>query len=160
MTASAVQPVAFEGRVVHRVFAAHLVGEGGYLELVRDAPRDVQVGHARLDHDHVRTLGEIQGALVQGFVAVRRVHLVAELVATLDIAGGTHRIAERTVIAGGILGRVGHDQRVDVAVCLERLANRSDAPVHHVRRRDDIGTGRRVAEGLLDQVSLVRSLST
>ena len=42
------------------VFARHLVGKGGHLELVFDAAQHVQVGHAGLDHHHVRAFGNVQ----------------------------------------------------------------------------------------------------
>jgi hypothetical protein len=40
---------------------------------------------------------------------------------------------------------------VDVAGGFERDADRADATVHHVRRRDDVGAGLGVRDGLLDQ---------
>ena len=47
------------------------------------------------------------------------------------------------------------------AALVERLADRADASVHHVRRRDDVGAGRRVRDGgaheLLDR-RIVRDL--
>ena len=38
-----------------------------------------------------------------------------------------------------------------MTLTLERAANRANASVHHVRRRYDIGTRRRMAECLFDQ---------
>ena len=38
-----------------------------------------------------------------------------------------------------------------MARSLECIANRADAPVHHVRRRDDIGAGLGVAQRLFHQ---------
>jgi len=40
---------------------------------------------------------------------------------------------------------------VDVAGFLERRADAADAPVHHVRRRDDVDAGSGLRKRLLDQ---------
>jgi len=48
-----VQPAVLGGRLEHRIFATDLIDVGGHLEFVLDAPNDVEVGHAGLDHHHV-----------------------------------------------------------------------------------------------------------
>ena len=65
----------------HRVLARHLVGERRHAERLGDAAHDVEIRHARLDHDHVGALGEIERDLAQRFVGVGGVHLVGALVA-------------------------------------------------------------------------------
>src|SRR3546814_3098081 len=63
----------------------------------------------------------------------------------------TDRIAERTVERGRVLGAVGEDAGVDVAVEFQRGTDRADAAVHHVAGRDHVGAGARMRQRLLDQ---------
>ncbi len=51
------------------------------------------------------------------------------------------RFAKRTVKGRGEFCRVTHDARLVVAGRVERLANRADPAVHHIARRDDVGSG-------------------
>ena len=44
-------------------------------------------------------------------------------------------------MAGGEFRRIGHDADILVAGGVQRLADGADAPVHHFRRRDDVGAG-------------------
>ncbi|MNO86246.1 hypothetical protein D3C76_776410 [compost metagenome] len=136
---------------MHGVLTAHLIGEGRHPELILDPADHIQIRHARLDHDAVGPFLDVQRHLVQGLVVVGRIHLVAGLVALAEVAGGADRIAERAVVAGGVLGGVGHDLHVDEAVLLQRGANRPDTAVHHVGRRDDVGPGGGMGERLLHQ---------
>jgi hypothetical protein len=82
----------------------------GSPKVLLDPPEHVQVGEGRLDHHHVGALGDVQGDLAQGLVAVGRVHLVAGAVPEPGRALG--RLPERAVQAGGVLGRVGQDRQV------------------------------------------------
>jgi hypothetical protein len=77
-----------------------------------------KVWHARFDHHHVRAFGDVHGHLAQRFVAVARVHLVDLLVALAQVAGRAHGVAKRPVKRAGVLGAVGHDAGVDVAMRL------------------------------------------
>ena len=71
---------------------------------------------------------------------VAGIHLVAAPVAELRRRLG--RLAERAVEARAVLGRVGHDRHVARSPSSSSAARmRADAPVHHVRRRDDVGAG-------------------
>ncbi len=140
------QPAAFGGRLQHRVLAADLVREGRHAELLLHAPDDVEVRHAGLDHHHVGAFGEVERDLAQRLVGVRRVHLVDLLVALAEVGGRADGVAERTVEGARVLRAVRHDLGVDAAVALERAADRADAAVHHVARRDDVDAG-----GGLDQ---------
>jgi hypothetical protein len=81
-----VQPAVGGGGLQHRVFAAHLVGEGRHAELVLHAAHDVQVRHAGLDHHHVGAFGQVQRHLAQRLVGVAGVHLVDLLVALAQVA--------------------------------------------------------------------------
>ena len=83
--------------------------------------------------------------LAQRLVAVGGIHLVAAAVAE----GGRRvgRLAERAVEGGGELGGVGEDRQVVEALVVERRADRADAPVHHVARRDHVGARARVRDG-------------
>ena len=69
------------GGLDHRIFAAHLVGEGRHPERVLHPRDDVEIGQARLDHHEVGALGEVELDLAQRLLDVGRVHLVAALVA-------------------------------------------------------------------------------
>jgi hypothetical protein len=112
---------------------------------------DVEIGQAGLDHDHVRALVEVERDLAQGLVGIRRIHLVAVLVALAQARRGADGVAEWAVEAGGVLGRVREDARVDEAGGLERVPDRADASIHHVGGRDHVGAGLGVRERLLHE---------
>ena len=83
-------------------------------------------------------------ALAQSLAHVRGIHLVA---ATIPEGGrGLRRLPERSIEGGGVLRRVREDRR-----CGQRFANRADAAVHHVARRDHVGTGLDVTHGCADE---------
>ena len=88
---------------------------------------------------------------MQGFVAVRGIHLVGAFVGFAKISRRADGIAEGAVVGAGVFGGIGHDAHVVVAVLFERLADGADAAVHHVGRSDDIHTCVRVAERLFDE---------
>ena len=67
------------------------------------------------------------------------VHLVAAAVAELRRRLGG--LAEGAVEGRGVLGRVGEDRRVGVALLVELEADRADPAVHHVAGRDRVGAG-------------------
>src|SRR5882672_5893199 len=58
--AFAVDPAIGAGGCNHRVFAGHLVDEGRHRKGVLYPPHDVEIGHARLHHHHVRALGDVE----------------------------------------------------------------------------------------------------
>ena len=81
---------------------------------------------------------------------IGRVHLIGALVA--DQRGArADRIAERPVEGRGVFGRIGHDLDVGKARRIEAGADRADAAVHHVGRRDDVAAGLGLDQGLADQ---------
>ena len=51
-----IEPSALGGAHDHRVFARDLVGIGGRAERVLDLSADIQIGHARFNHNHIRAL--------------------------------------------------------------------------------------------------------
>eukprot|EP00960_Hanusia_phi_P037470 752982-Hanusia_phi.AAC.4 len=65
-------------------------------------------------------------------------------------------VAERTVEGGGILGGVGNDGDVGEAIGIERVSDRPDPPVHHVRRCHHVSTcaglSQRLPAQLLDRL--------
>ena len=128
-----------------------MVDESGRAELVLDASHDVEIRHTGLDHDHVGALGQVQGDLMQGLVRIGGIHLVVVLIARAQVACGADGVAEGTIIARGILGGVGEDACVDVALGLQRGADGADPSVHHVRGCDDVGSGLRMGDRLADQ---------
>ena len=145
------QPAVVRGGLEHGVFARHLIGKGRHLKRVLDAAHHIQVGHAGLDHHHVGTFGNVQRHLAQGLVAVAGVHLVDLLVALAKVAGRTHGVAKRAVKGRGVLGAVGHDAGMDVALRFQRRPDGADAPVHHVAGRHDVDTGGGLRQCLLHQ---------
>ena len=69
-----------------------------------------------------------------------------------SVALGADRVAERAVEGGGVFRRVGHDLHAAEAGGVERLADRADAPVHHVGGGDHVGAGLRLHERLADEL--------
>ena len=138
------------GGLDHRVLAGDLIGEGRHAEGLLHPPHDVEIGQAGLDHHHVGALVEVERDLAQRLVAVAGVHLVGALVAD-ERRVGADRIPERPVEGRGVFRRIGHDLHVVEAGVVEAAADRADAPVHHVGRRDDVGAGLGLDEALLDQ---------
>ncbi|HEU5102995.1 MAG TPA: hypothetical protein VFU22_28425, partial [Roseiflexaceae bacterium] len=59
--------------------------------------QDIQVGAGRLDHQHVRALGGVEGDLVQRLAAVGRVHLVGSPIA--EARGRLGGLADTPIIA-------------------------------------------------------------
>ncbi len=114
----------------------------GHPELFLHARDHVEIRHRGFHHDDVGPLVEIQGDLAQRFFDVRGVHLVRAAIA--ERGGGVRRIAERPVKRRAVLGRVRHNRDLRVAGVIEHLAYPPDAPVHHVRRRDDVRSRRRM----------------
>src|SRR5437868_6724817 len=92
---SLTQPAILDRGHVHRVFAADLVDKCQYLEFILDPEKDVQIGHAGLDHDHIGAFRQVGRHFVQRFVTVGRVHLVGGLVRLAQVQRRTYRIAER-----------------------------------------------------------------
>ena len=92
-----------------------------------------------LDHDHVGALLEVERDFVQRLVGVARIHLVGLLVALAEVRARADGVAERPVERRGVLGRVGEDARVDELLpASSARADRADASIHHVGRRDDV----------------------
>jgi 2-phosphosulfolactate phosphatase len=137
-------------RLEHRVLTAHVVSRRGPIEALFHPRDDVEIGHRRLDHDDVGTFGKIGLNLAQRFLDVRRIHLVAAPVAKLR--RGLRRLAERPVKRRPVFRRVRHDPDVFEPALVERLPDRRDATVHHVRRRDEIRTRHGMRERCLNQV--------
>jgi hypothetical protein len=100
-----VEPPPFAGRLDHGVFARHMVGGNGQVGIVLEATNDVQIGHARFDHEHVRAFGRIEGRFDERFATIGGILLVGLLVAKARVA--IQRVTEGTVVRRGILCRVG-----------------------------------------------------
>jgi len=78
--------------------------------------------------------------LAQGFVGIGRIHLIGALVA-LERLGRTHRIAERSIEGRRIFRRIGEQQDIMMPRDFQCSSYGADAPVHHVRGREDIAAG-------------------
>ncbi len=73
------------------------------------------------------------------------------LAARPQLPGGSDGVAKRTVEARRVFSRISQNPRIDQSGGFERVADRRDAAVHHVRGRDHIGTGIRMRTGLTHQ---------
>ena len=80
---------------------------------------------------------------------IRRIHLIRAPVAELRRA--FRRFAKRPVKGRGEFGRITHDPGLVETICVQRLANRADASVHHVARSHQIRAGGGVREGGLHE---------
>ena len=98
---------------------------------------DVEIRERGLDHHDVGALGDVERDLLERLAPVVRILLVA-----LAVAAAHDRhvdcVAERAVERGRVLGRVGEDRDLAVAIAVERRADGGDLAVHHAaggRRR-------------------------
>ena len=146
-----VQPTVGRSAFEHGVFAGHLVSKGGNAKCIFDPAHHIQIRHAGFDHHHIRAFGNIHGHFAQGFVAVGRVHLVGLFIAFAQVARGPHSIAEGAVKRAGVFRAVGHDAGVDQVFRFQRLADRADAPIHHVAGGHDVDPGLGLHQRLLHQ---------
>jgi len=137
-------------RFDHRIFAAHLIGKHRNLEPLLHPPHDVEIGQARLDHDAVGPLGNVERDLAQRLFGIGWVHLIGLLVA-LQQSTRAHGIAEWAVKGAGIFRGIAHDLDIGVPVHLQRHADRLDPPVHHVGWGDDVSARFCLVERLIDQ---------
>src|SRR5437899_2973448 len=139
--AALVDPPVPGGRLEHGVLAAHVVRRRGVAERLLHARDDVEIRQRRFDHHDVGAFLDILLYLAQRLARVRRVHLVRSAVA--EPRCRSRGVAERAVERGAVFRRIRHDGDLLEAALVERLADRADPPVHHVRRRDDVCAARR-----------------
>src|SRR5208282_5880881 len=111
--AIAVDPVVLGGGFDHGVFAGDLIGGQREVETQAGGGDYVEVGHGRLDHDHVGAFFDVERDFAHGFAEVGSIHLIGAAVA--ELRGGVGGFAEWAVKAGGELGGIGENGRVDEA---------------------------------------------
>lgn len=58
------------------------------------------------------------------------------------------------------IGEIGENAGMDMAVAVERRADRADASVHHVGKRDDVGAGFGMAKAWRISAATVSSFIT
>ena len=114
-----------------------------------DPANDIQIGHARLDHDYVGSLAQVQGHFTHRLVRIGRIHLIRLLVSFAKATRRTHRIAKRTIKGRCVLGRVRHDHNVMMLCFVECFADRTYSAIHHVRWCNHRCTGCRLIDRLL-----------
>src|SRR5258708_2357940 len=120
------------GRMLdHGIFAADLIREGRDRKGVLHPRDDVEIRKSGLHHHEVGALGKVELNLPQRLLNIGRIHLIAALVA-LETALRAYRVAEWPIEGRGIFCSIGHDCNILVPFTFERLADRSDAAVHHV----------------------------
>src|SRR6267154_5944754 len=134
--ASLVNPAVARGSFDHRVFAADLVGSRRVPEPLLHPRQDVEIRQRGLHHHDVRALFDVLLHFAQRLVSVRRIHLVRLPVAKLRRR--IRRLTERPVKHRPVFRGICHDRRVLEAALVERLPDRADASVHHVRGRYDV----------------------
>ena len=122
------------GGLDHRVLAGDVVGGEREVESLARGADDVEVRQRRLDHQHVGAFGDVELAFAQCLAHIRGIHLVAAPVAERRRRVGS--LPERPVERGCVLRGVRDNRRVR-----QRLADGSDAAVHHVAGRNDVGAG-------------------
>ena len=142
-----VEPAFGGGSLDHGVFARNVVDGDRHVEALLGSPDDVEVGQAGLDHDDVRAFDDVEFDLFHRLFCVGRVHLVGALVA--ELRRGVQGVAERAVEARSVFGGVRKNAYIGVAGFVERLADRADAAVHHVARRDEVSASLGVRNGHL-----------
>ena len=102
-----------------------------------DSAHDVQIRHPRFDHNDVGPFLDIERHFADRFVAVRWIHLVGLFGSTSEILCRPDGIAERTIECRSIFRCIAHEDHMLKTRLVQRLANRPDATVHHVRRSND-----------------------
>src|SRR5690348_4124089 len=137
-----VDPAVARGGLYHRVFAAHVVGGDGYVEMVADTLDYIQISQRGLYHDHVRALFQVELDFAYRLARVARIHLVAAPVT--ELGRGIRRFAEWSVERRAVFRRVGKNRDILKFIFVELAPDRGDAAVHHVRGRDDIGSSARM----------------
>src|SRR5207237_4115701 len=133
----------------HCVLSSHMINGGRFSKPLSDSPQNIHVGQGRFYHHNVRSFLDIQCYLTQGFIRVGKIHLVRAPVAELGRALGG--LAEWPVKSRREFRRVTHNRRLVEASLIERLANRTDATVHHVARCHDVRTSCSMRERRLHQ---------
>ena len=123
----------------HGKLPAHLVGCDRHVEAAAGFVDQVEVGHGRLDHDHVGALFQVQFDFPHGLAPVGRVHLVTAPVA--ELRSGFGRLTKRPVEHRGEFSGVRKDRNVGEAIGVQLAADGRHASVHHVRGGHDIGAG-------------------
>src|SRR5256714_6675025 len=139
-----VDPAALGGGLYHRVLAGDVVGGERQIKPFAHHLDDVEVCDRGLDHEEVRALHHVQLGLAHRLARVGRVHLVRAPVAERGRA--VRRLAERPVEGRRVLHGIGHDGHVLEPGLVQPLAYRCDLPVHHRRRRDDVGSRLRLTD--------------
>mmetsp|Transcript_30588 Transcript_30588/g.50510 ORF Transcript_30588/g.50510 Transcript_30588/m.50510 type:complete len:352 (-) Transcript_30588:13-1068(-) len=127
-----------------------MVGSNRQIRIILQTTNDIQIRHARLDHEHISTLRFIEGCFNECLAAIGGVLLVGLLVAKARV--GIEGIAKWSVVGRGVLGRVGQNGNVGKAFGIEGIANSLDAAVHHIARSHNIGTSTGLTDHLLAQL--------
>ena len=110
---------------------------------------DIEIGERGFHHQNICAFLNIQCDFSKCLFGVRCVHLIGASVAKLR--RGFSGFAKRPVESGCIFRGIRHDWDVFVSALVQRLADCTDAAVHHIRWCDDIGTGARVRKALFDE---------
>ena len=104
---------------------------------------NIQIGHARFHHDHIRPFRQIPRDHAQGFVAIGRIYLIGILIAS-QRSRGPNRIAERSIKSGCEFGGIAQNIDVVKSIPFQHGPQSANAPIHHIRGPQNIRTGLRL----------------
>ena len=104
-----------------------MVGRNGQIRVILESSNNIQIGHAWLDHEHVRAFGLVESGFDQGLATIGWVLLVGLFIPKAWV--GIEGVAERTVVGRCVFGSVGEDRNVSETFRVERVANGLDATV-------------------------------
>ena len=93
-------------------------------------------------------------------VAISGIHLIGLFITAFEIPRGAHGIAEGPVVDGGIFGRIGQDQRIDVAIGLSASRMAPMRPSIMSEGATTSAPARAWLTACLTRVSLVMSFNT
>jgi hypothetical protein len=119
-----------------------VIHRGRFAKALAHAPKNVDVRQCRFDHDDVRAFIDVEPDLAEGFIRVRRIHLVRSTITKLWRAFGC--VAKRAVKNGSEFRSVTHNTSFCKTVGIERFPNCANAAVHHVAGCDHVRAGLRV----------------
>ena len=121
------KPALFACSLDHSIFTRHVVRGNGEGSGILQATDDIQVGHTRLDHEHIGTLGGIQSSLNESLPSIGRVLLVRLLITESGVA--VESITEGTVVCRGILGGVSKDGNISESLRIKSIADGTNTSI-------------------------------
>ena len=88
---------------------------------------------------------------MQGFIAIRRIHLITKFITLAYISCRAYCITKRTIVSARIFCRVSHNQRIHKTMTFKLITDTANTPIHHVTGCNNIRTGFSMRNRLLYQ---------